>query len=318
MAGRRAASLTFGWAVGYGGFGVACALTGTPVFAGGGHRAPASVDWAVVAFALLTAGAALAARQGPRPVVRGLLWALCGLSVVSAFGLLMSLITLVFGEGVDSRAATANQALAAVGTVLLARAARTLRSPVARDVAVRREPVPASRPIRLTAWAGTLAFAPYAAMKTVWALDGTFAGTNGAEMRAIAERNGASGLWLTLESWGLDGTALLAALGVFLLFGLVRPWGQVFPRWIPFLGGRRVPPALPLVPAVIGAATLAPYGTAGICYAVLGTAGVVTVPRGDFHSSSDALLVAWVGLAAFAVYGAALIVAARSYWQRTR
>jgi hypothetical protein len=41
------------------------------------------------------------------------------------------------------------------------------------------------------------------------------------------------------------------------------------------------------------------------------------MPRGDFHSPSDALLVAWIGLSAFAVYGVALAVAARSYWIRT-
>ncbi|GAB2604827.1 hypothetical protein GCM10027168_42200 [Streptomyces capparidis] len=50
-------------------------------------------------------------------------------------------------------------------------------------------------------------------------------------MLAISKRNGASEIWLTPESWGLDATVLLAALGVFLLWGLVRPWGQTFPRW---------------------------------------------------------------------------------------
>jgi D-alanyl-D-alanine dipeptidase len=105
---------------------------------------------------------------------------------------------------------------------------------------------------------------------------------------------------------------------VFLLFGLVRPWGQVFPRWTLALRGRRVPRWLPLTPALIGAATLAPYGLIGVCYAVLGTVGVVTVQRGDFPSPADALLVTWIGLAAFAVYGVALLLAARSYWLRTR
>ncbi|WP_314252461.1 hypothetical protein [Streptomyces sp. DSM 40907] len=40
--------------------------------------------------------------------------------------------------------------------------------------------------------------------------------------------------------------------------------------------------------------------------------------RGDFHSAGDALLVGWIGMAAFAVYGIALTIAARSYWLRTR
>ncbi|WP_406113042.1 hypothetical protein [Kitasatospora purpeofusca] len=154
-------------------------------------------------------------------------------------------------------------------------------------------------------------------MKLFWASGGTFAGLSGADLRAAAERNGASGLWLTLDSWGLDATALLALLGVFLLWGLVRPWGRVFPGWTPGLAGRPVPRWLPLAPAVLGAATLAPYGVVGLGWTVLATAGAVEVPRGDFPTPADTLLVARIGLSAFALYGVALAVAARSYWRRT-
>lgn len=66
-------------------------------------------------------------------------------------------------------------------------------------------------------------------MKLVWASGGTFAGIIGEEMLAVSERNGASGIFLTLGSWGLDPTALLVVLGVFLLWGLARLWGQAFP-----------------------------------------------------------------------------------------
>ncbi|GAB2604835.1 hypothetical protein GCM10027168_42210 [Streptomyces capparidis] len=69
---------------------------------------------------------------------------------------------------------------------------------------------------------------------------------------------------------------------------------------------------------MIGAATLAPYGVFGVGHAALATADVVTMRRGDFHSPSDALLVGWIGMAAFAVHGVALIVATRSYWLLTR
>jgi hypothetical protein len=238
------------------------------------------------------------------------------LAGIAAFGLLMDVITLVFGQGVDSGVAAAHHALAAAGVLLLAATARPVRRPSAGAAAA--APSAASRPVQLAACAGTVAFLPYAAMKLVWASGGTFAGIAGEEMRAISQRNGASGIWLTLESWGLDATVLLAALGVFLLWGLVRPWGQVFPRWTLWLRGRRVPRWLPLAPALIGAATLAPYGVLGVGYAALATAGVVTMRRGDFHSSSDALLVGWIGMTAFAVHGVALIVAARSYWLRTR
>jgi hypothetical protein len=84
------------------------------------------------------------------------------------------------------------------------------------------------------------------------------------------------------------------------------------------LRGRRVPRLLLLVPALLGTATLAPYGVVGVVDLVLATVGLVPVARGDFATDRDALLVSWIGLGAFAVYGASLAVAARSYWRRTR
>ncbi|KUH40322.1 hypothetical protein ATE80_02690 [Streptomyces kanasensis] len=306
------------WAVVYAGFGLACAVSGTPPLYLGSAPGPSALGWGVAgvgALSALTCGAV--ARYGLRPAWRVLLWVLCVPAGMAAFGLLMDVITLVFGQGVDNGVAAANHALAAAGALLLAATARARSVRRTPDAAVVRAPSAASGPVQLAACAGTAAFLPYAAMKLVWASGGTFAGMTCEEMLAVSKRNGASGPWLALESWGLDATVLLAALGTFLLWGLVRPWGQVFPRWTLWLRGRRVPRWLPLAPALTGAATLVPYGVFGVGYAALATAGVVTMRRGDFHSSSDALLVAWIGMTAFAVYGAALAVAARSYWLRT-
>ncbi|MFI5666346.1 hypothetical protein [Streptomyces sp. NPDC051704] len=304
------------WAVTYAGFGLVCALSGISLLHPRGDSAASGLGWAVVAVgAVATVVSAAVALCGLRPALRVLLWTVCGLAGITAFSLLMDAITLVLGQGVDSAASAANRALAAVGAVLLAATARSDRPPGGTAV---REPSAAPRLVQYAAWTGTLAFVPYAAMKLLWASGGTFAGITGAEMLAASERNGASGIFLTLESWGLDPTALLAALGVFLLWGLVRPWGQIYPRWTLFLRGRRVPRWLPLTPALLGAATLAPYGVVGTGYLTLATAGVLTIRHGDFHSSGDALLVGWIGMAAFAVYGIALTIAAHSYWLRTR
>ncbi|MFB8139833.1 hypothetical protein [Streptomyces parvus] len=317
---QRTMTAALVWAVAYAGFGLACVLSRTSLSHLGGDGE--GLEWAVMAvgvLAALTAGAVV--RYGMRPALRVLLLSACALTGVMAFSLLMDVITLMLGQGVDSPASTANKALAAVGAVLLAATARSDRLPAVPAVPTGTAVPKASaapRSVQLTAWAGTLAFLPYTAMKTYWASGGTFAGVTGEEMLAVSERNGASGIFLTLESWGLDPTALLAVLGVFLLWGLVRPWGQVFPRWTPFLRGRRVPRSLPLAPALLGAATLAPYGVVGIGYLALVTAGAVTMGRGDFPSEGGALLVGWIGITAFAVYGIALVVAARSYWLRTR
>ncbi|MEV7098957.1 hypothetical protein AB0M80_39615 [Amycolatopsis sp. NPDC051045] len=325
----------WGWAAMYAGFGLVFTLTGTAVFFRAAEPLPVGLNWVVVAVAVLSATAAAAAvrpwgRRIPRPVVSGSLVGLCVLTGAAAFGLLMDIITLAFNQSVDSRPATANRVLAAVGLVLLVATARSYRSsasgtcpwcgagPTCTTKRSRPEPTPAPRRVRALAYLGAAAFLPYAVMKMTWVLGGTFAGLSGAQMLAIAERNGASGMWLTLERRGIDATVLLALLGVFLLLGLVRPWGQVFPRWTLFLRGTRVPRWLPLTPALIGAATLAPYGVIGTSYAALGTAGVVTVARGDFPTPGDLLLVTWFGVGAFAVYGIALSAAVWSYLRRTR
>ncbi|WP_231626557.1 hypothetical protein [Streptomyces apocyni] len=313
---RWVGRVTWCWAVAYGVFGLVCAMSGTPLLYLGSESAPAALGWVGAGVGALAgfAGGAVA-RYGPRSWVRGLLWGMCGVLGAGAFGLLMDVVTLMFGQGVESWVAAAHHVLAAAGVVLLAAAARAGRRPAVATGG--RVPSAAPPLVQLAACAGTLAFLPYVVMKLVWAGGGTFAGVSGQEMLTISERNGASGVWLALESWGLDATALLAGVGVFLLWGLVRPWGQVFPRWTLVLADRRVPRWLPLAPALIGAATLAPYGVIGVGYCALATAGVVTVRPGDFPTSQDALLVSWIGLGAFAMYGVALATAARSYWVRT-
>jgi hypothetical protein len=45
------------------------------------------------------------------------------------------------------------------------------------------------------------------------------------------------------------GTMAFVAAG--LTLGLVQPWGETFPRWLPRVGGRRVPPPMAVVPATL-------------------------------------------------------------------
>lgn len=88
-----------------------------------------------------------------------------------------------------------------------------------------------------------------------------------------------SGLWRLGLVFGssmglLDTNGQAAALGgaggkVYVIFltifselvaltalGLVSRWGEVAPRWIPFIGGRRVHPYAAIVPAVLGSLAL--------------------------------------------------------------
>jgi hypothetical protein len=57
--------------------------------------------------------------------------------------------------------------------------------------------------------------------------------------------------------WAGLGLAVSASLGAWLTFGLVRPWGEVFPRWLPVLRGRRVPTGLAVVPGLLVAVMVA-------------------------------------------------------------
>ncbi|MFI2610759.1 hypothetical protein [Kitasatospora sp. NPDC018619] len=67
--------------------------------------------------------------------------------------------------------------------------------------------------------------------------------------------------------WGTVYCVALSALAeslALLTLGLVRPWGQVAPRWIPLIGGRRVRPLAAVVPALLGSAVLTYAGAAAL------------------------------------------------------
>ena len=81
----------------------------------------------------------------------------------------------------------------------------------------------------------------YALTRFAWVL-GISLGMSEADLRSGQE----SGMWtsgLFLAAFGLVGAAIT--------LGLVQRWGEVFPRWMIGLAGRRVPIALAVVPASI-------------------------------------------------------------------
>lgn len=109
----------------------------------------------------------------------------------------------------------------------------------------------------------------------------------------------------------LTALALLAVLGGILSLGLISPWGMVYPRWTPLLGGRRVPAWFPLTPTALGSALMAGY--------------VLTLPVQIPHAIATAspddpftITGALVGLPILLAWTIALPVAGWSYLQRTR
>ena len=114
-----------------------------------------------------------------------------------------------------------------------------------------------------------------------------------------------SGTWtsgLFLANVGLVGAALT--------LGLVQRWGEVFPRWMIGLAGRRVPIALAVVPASIVSVLLMVTGiTIWSGYAQMANAAAVT--------GEDIRIV--VGpTTLFPVWGVALVVATLGYYYRRR
>ncbi|GII04017.1 hypothetical protein Pta02_60250 [Planobispora takensis] len=104
---------------------------------------------------------------------------------------------------------------------------------------------------------------------------------------------------------------LLAILGGILSLGLISDWGLVYPRWIPVLGGRRVPQWFPLTPTVLGSGLLVGYALTL----------PVQFPRAIAEASTDdpfTLTGAFIGLPVFLAWMIALPVAGWSYYRRTR
>ncbi|MFJ9844686.1 hypothetical protein ACIRYZ_30415 [Kitasatospora sp. NPDC101155] len=65
--------------------------------------------------------------------------------------------------------------------------------------------------------------------------------------------------WFTPYVFALS---LITEALALLTLGMVSGWGEVFPRWVPFLRGRRVPPLGPLVATVLGGLVL--FGLFGL------------------------------------------------------
>lgn len=62
-----------------------------------------------------------------------------------------------------------------------------------------------------------------------------------------------------IPGWGVAyviGLSVLSEALALLTLGLVSPWGEVVPGWIPFIGGKRVAPKAAVVPAAVGSVLL--------------------------------------------------------------
>jgi hypothetical protein len=112
----------------------------------------------------------------------------------------------------------------------------------------------------------------------------------------------------------LNGLALavLALGGAVLTVGLVRPWGEVWPRWLPVLGARPVPVRFPVTFA-LGVSVLVMVAGLFFVRAVLTGTGLVGAPSGADHQ-----LAAWLPEMFWPLWSLALAGATFGYRERRR
>ncbi len=104
---------------------------------------------------------------------------------------------------------------------------------------------------RRAVWLAVLSTVPYEVTRIAWYL-GWPLGITDEFHRMMADTPGMLEVGLTL--------ALLSVGGAVLTHGLVRPWGERYPRWLWFRAGRSVPPLVAIVPAALVALALPPAG----------------------------------------------------------
>jgi hypothetical protein len=147
----------------------------------------------------------------------------------------------------------------------------------------------------------------YAITRYAWAL-GIPLGMSEESLRQGQE----SGMWISglfLATFGLVGTVLM--------LGLVQRWGEVFPRWMVALAGKRVPIALAVIPASLVSVLLV-VGGIGI-WADLGQM-VANLAAGGVEGMEIIGSVTFLlgPTLLFPVWGVALAVATLGYYYRRR
>jgi hypothetical protein len=161
---------------------------------------------------------------------------------------------------------------------------------------------------RIAVYVAMVAPVFYAFTRYAWAL-GVPLGMTDEYLRSGQE----SGTWISglfLATFGL--------VGAFLMLGLVQRWGEVFPRWMIGLAGRRVPLALALVPASLISVLLVVGGIV-IWSGIPQMVAALAAGGAEGIGSVGELLIFHLGpTLLFPVWGAALAVATLGYYYRRR
>lgn len=165
-------------------------------------------------------------------------------------------------------------------------------------------PAAAAKWGRWAVWVAVIVPVLYAVTRWAWAL-GIPLGISEEFLREGQE----VGQW-----WAGAGLATIAVGGAVLTLGLVQGWGEVFPRWMPFLGGRRVPIPLAVFPASVVAVFVASAGLMFVRLTLTGRLDVI-LGEGIFGAQNWAVLAPEL---LWPLWGVALAVATLAYYYRRR
>ncbi len=108
--------------------------------------------------------------------------------------------------------------------------------------------------------------------------------------------NGNLPAWFPIELY-VVALSLVSELFAFAAFGLVCRWGEVWPRWVPFLKGRTIRPVVAVVPAALGALALTVMWTWTSGLALLGRN-----VQGEPHHDPGLTWETWLGTTMLLVY----------------
>jgi hypothetical protein len=118
----------------------------------------------------------------------------------------------------------------------------------------------------------------------------------------------ATGLW-----WAGAALAAIAVGGAILTLGLTQRWGEVFPRWIPFVAGKRVPIWLAVIPASLVSVMVTEAGLMFVRLTFFGTFRL-----GERSLTLDENWAAIAPELVWPVWGVALGAATLAYYYRRR
>lgn len=108
-------------------------------------------------------------------------------------------------------------------------------------------PLPPARWVRIAAHVAALTPLPSA----LWRISLVFGFSGGFTEQGLIDLNIAGWGWIYLVT-----LSVLTELAALLTLGLVQPWGEVAPRWVPLLGGRSIPKTPVIFAASMGAILL--------------------------------------------------------------